>query len=61
VPPEYREAAAARRADIEWQTSDRPYTYITTGFAPMLTARGVTEADLETIFVDNPRRLLAGV
>lgn len=60
VPPEYREAAAARRADIDWQTTDRPFTYITTGFAPMLAARGVTEADLDTIFVDNPRRLLAG-
>ncbi len=40
-----------------WQ---RPYTYIVTDFVPMLLDRGVTEADIETIFVDNPRRLLTG-
>jgi phosphotriesterase-related protein len=60
VPPEFREAAAARRAEIDWQVSGRPYTYITTDFVPMLRDRGVTDADLETIFVDNPRRLLTG-
>ena len=61
VPPELREAAAKpTRAEIEWQVSERPYTYISTGFVPMLLERGVTEADIETIFVDNPRRLLAG-
>jgi predicted metal-dependent phosphotriesterase family hydrolase len=27
---------------------------------PKLLERGVTEADVETIFVDNPRRLLTG-
>ena len=29
-------------------------------FVPMLLERGVTEADVETMLVDNPRRLLAG-
>jgi len=60
APPEARAAMAQRRPEIDWQTTDRPFTYITTDFVPMLHERGVTEADVETIFVDNPRRLLAG-
>jgi phosphotriesterase-related protein len=60
VPPEHREAAAKRREAISWQVWQRPYTYIVTDFAPKLIERGVTEADLDTIFVDNPRRLLTG-
>jgi len=60
VPPELREAMMTRKAAIDWQVSDRPYTYITTDFVPMLLERGVTDADVETIFADNPRRLLAG-
>jgi phosphotriesterase-related protein len=60
VPPEHRDAAAARREQIAWQVWQRPYTYIVTDFAPKLRDRGVTDADLETIFVDNPRRLLTG-
>jgi phosphotriesterase-related protein len=60
VPPEHREAAAARREEIAWQVWQRPYTYIVTDFVPRLLERGVTDADVETIFVDNPRRLLTG-
>jgi phosphotriesterase-related protein len=60
VPPEHREAAATRREQIAWQVWQRPYTYIVTDFVPRLIERGVTDADVETIFVDNPRRLLAG-
>jgi phosphotriesterase-related protein len=60
TPPAARAAMASRRADLDWQVTDRPYTYITTDFAPMLRERGVTDDDLETIFVDNPRRLLTG-
>jgi phosphotriesterase-related protein len=60
VPPEYRDAASTRREEIEWQVWKRPYTYILTDFVPRLLERGVTDADVETIFVDNPRRLLAG-
>jgi len=60
VPPEMRAAMVARKSEIDWQTTDRPFTYITTDFVPMLRERGVTEADVETIFTDNPRRLLAG-
>jgi predicted metal-dependent phosphotriesterase family hydrolase len=60
VEPANREAAAARRERISWQVWQRPYTYIVTDFAPKLRDRGVTDVDLETIFVDNPRRLLTG-
>ena len=38
----------------------RPYTYLVTDFVPRLLDRGVTEADVDTMLVDNPRRLLAG-
>lgn len=60
VPPEVREARASMREEIEWQVSKRPYTFIVTDFVPTLLERGVTEADVETMLVDNPRRLLAG-
>jgi phosphotriesterase-related protein len=60
VAPEHREGAGARREEISWQVWQRPYTYIVTDFVPKLLQRGVTEADVETIFVDNPRRLLTG-
>jgi len=59
-PPEVRAARASMREEIEWQVSKRPYTYIVTGFVPQLLERGVTEADVETMLVDNPRRLLTG-
>ncbi|HZP27479.1 MAG TPA: hypothetical protein VFC99_00890 [Acidimicrobiia bacterium] len=60
TPPEARERRAAMAKAIRWQVSERPYTYLWTDFVPMLRERGVTDADLETIFVDNPRRLLTG-
>lgn len=60
LPPARREALAARRADMEWQMSGRPYTYVWTDFVPLLRERGVTDEDVERIFVENPRRLLAG-
>ena len=40
--------------------SGRPYTYLVTDFVPKLVERGVTDADVETMLVDNPRRLLTG-
>jgi phosphotriesterase-related protein len=60
VPPAHRDAAATRREQIAWQVWQRPYTFILTDFVPRLLERGVTDADVETIFVDNPRRLLTG-
>ena len=59
-PPELRAAMEPMREQIEWQVWKRPYTYLVTDFVPMLLERGVTEADVETMLVDNPRRLLAG-
>ncbi len=60
VPPEARAARAALADEIRWQSSLRPYTYLYNDFVPMLLERGVTEAQVESIFVDNPRRLLTG-
>jgi phosphotriesterase-related protein len=60
IPPEARTARAARDAELMWQVSRRPYTYIYTDFVPRLVDLGVSELDVERMFVDNPRRLLAG-
>jgi len=60
VPPERRVTDPERRAAIEWQVTNRPYTYVYTDFAAMLRERGVSAEDVETMFVDNPRRLLTG-
>jgi len=60
VPPERRDTRAAMQDDIDWQVWKRPYTYLVTDFVPRLLERGVTDADVETMLVDNPRRLLAG-
>jgi phosphotriesterase-related protein len=60
VPPERRAGRDANREAIEWQVTNRPYTYVYTDFVPMLRERGVSADDIETMFVDNPRRLLTG-
>ncbi len=60
VAPERREARAAMAEQIEWQVTGRPFTYLVTDFVPRLLERGVTDADVEMMLVDNPRRLLAG-
>ena len=46
--------------DIVWPMRKRPFTYVLTDFVPRLREFGVDDADVERIFVDNPRRLLAG-
>jgi len=61
VPPENRAQREAFREALQWQTTKRPYTYLVTDFVPMLRERGVSDADVETMLVDNPRRLLTGV
>jgi phosphotriesterase-related protein len=61
VPPEDRATAAARWEKVRWESTGRPHTYIVTDFLPMLIERGVPQAEVDRIFVDNPRRLLAGV
>jgi phosphotriesterase-related protein len=38
----------------------KPLSYVLTGFAPRLLKRGVSQAEIDTIFRDNPRRLLTG-
>jgi phosphotriesterase-related protein len=60
LPPDRRMGMAERRADMEWQLSGRPYTYIWTDFVPLLRERGVSAKDIDVMFEDNPKRLLAG-
>jgi phosphotriesterase-related protein len=60
VPPERRAARDSMQEAIDWQVWKRPYTYLVTDFVPRLLERGVAGADVETMLVDNPRRLLAG-
>jgi phosphotriesterase-related protein len=43
-----------------WLAAVNPITYILTDFLPMLRERGVSEADIDVMLKDNPRRLLAG-
>lgn len=39
--------------------NSRRFAYLVTDFVPKLRAAGVTDADLHTILVDNPRRMLS--
>jgi phosphotriesterase-related protein len=43
-----------------WNEKNKPYSYVLTDFAPMLKARGVSDADIDVMLRDNPRRLLTG-
>jgi phosphotriesterase-related protein len=56
TPKERRVADPVR----SWLAAVKPITYILTDFLPMLRERGVSEADIEVMLKDNPRRLLAG-
>jgi phosphotriesterase-related protein len=60
IPPEHREARSSRKAEIDWQVWQRPYTYLVTDFVPRLIARGVSESVVESMLTENPRRLLTG-
>jgi predicted metal-dependent phosphotriesterase family hydrolase len=43
-----------------WAATHKPLTHLLTEFTPMLKVRGVTDADIDTMLRDNPRRLLTG-
>jgi phosphotriesterase-related protein len=43
-----------------WAKTMKPMTHLLTDFLPRLRDRGVTNADIETMLRDNPRRLLTG-
>jgi phosphotriesterase-related protein len=60
IPPEMRGQRADRQAEISWMVWGRPYTYLVTDFVPRLQERGVSAEVIESILVDNPRRLLTG-
>jgi predicted metal-dependent phosphotriesterase family hydrolase len=60
IPPENRNTRAEQKAAIDWQVTGHPYTYLVTDFVPRLKERGVADDVIESILVDNPRRLLSG-
>jgi len=43
-----------------WAERNKPYTHILTHFVPLLRERGVSDADIDVMLRDNPRRLLTG-
>jgi phosphotriesterase-related protein len=43
-----------------WPKMTKPMSYVLTDFVPRLLKRGVSQTDIDTIFRDNPRRLLTG-
>jgi phosphotriesterase-related protein len=45
---------------MDWSKSMKPMTHLLTDFLPRLRDRGVSNADIETMLRDNPRRLLTG-
>ncbi len=48
------------RPELEEEMFGRPHTYLFTDFLPRLEARGLSSAVVESLLVDNPRRLLTG-
>jgi phosphotriesterase-related protein len=53
-------SSGARPTVAQFLGNMKPMTHVLTDFADKLRERGVTDADLEVIFADNPRRLLTG-
>jgi phosphotriesterase-related protein len=56
MPKERRPADPLRG----WADTHTPCTYLLTDFVPLLKAQGLTEADVDLMLRDNPRRLLSG-
>jgi phosphotriesterase-related protein len=57
VPQEEQARIDALTAEGNWPP---PYTYMFTDFLPMLRSRGLSEAEIDSILDDNPRRFFAG-
>jgi phosphotriesterase-related protein len=55
--PEEQARMDMLRAEGNWPP---PYTYLFTDFVPMLKARGLTDMEIDSILLDNPRRFFAG-
>ena len=50
---------AAQKSSEDWKALEPDYTTVTTKLAAALRAHGVSKAELRTILVDNPKRVLA--
>lgn len=61
IPPERAETFMREvKPGVDEQIWARDHTFIFTDFVPRLKRAGVSEATVQKMFVDNPRRLLAG-
>lgn len=52
--------ATAEHIYLKSQGLYQAHTYMFTDFIPMLRTRGVSQADIDSILEDNPRRFFAG-
>jgi phosphotriesterase-related protein len=57
IGPEEQARIDALREAGQWPP---PYTYLFTDFVPMLKQRGLTDHEINSILLDNPRRFFAG-
>lgn len=60
LPEGMPESMSAELMPAMVQTMNLPFTYLFTEFLPQLAQRGVDDATINSILVDNPRRLLTG-
>jgi phosphotriesterase-related protein len=61
VPPRSAEyVAEVVLPRVRLEAIERGYSWVFESFVPKLKERGITDSDLDTIFIDNPRRLLGG-
>lgn len=56
LPPERKKENPLK----SWVARQKPLSYVVTTFAPMLKERGLSEADVDVMLRDNPRKLLSG-
>ena len=59
APCYYPEFAAETKRPEDWKALEPDYTTVTTKLVESLAAMSVSKADLRTILIDNPRRVLA--
>jgi phosphotriesterase-related protein len=57
LSPQEQAHIDAQRAVGNWPP---PYTYLFTDFVPMLKERGLSQHEIDSILLDNPRRFFAG-
>jgi phosphotriesterase-related protein len=59
VPYFYPDYTASQKSPQKWKAEDPDFTIVTTQFAEACKAAGMSDRDLRTILIENPRRILA--